>query len=98
MASPRSIRSFVWFVRATALVALMNERGWSSVIVVTSRQHTRRAGLSMRRVLGDDKKVMVRASRYDRSDVDRWWVNRSTLRFTLFETQRYVAYWLGIAD
>ena len=83
---------------ATALLALMNERGWSSVIVVTSRQHTRRAGLSMRRVLGDDKKVMVRASRYDRSDVDRWWVNRSTLRFTLFETQRYVAYWLGIAD
>ena len=83
---------------AQALLALMNERGWSSVILVTSKQHTRRAGLSMRRVLGGDKKVMVRASRYDRSDVDRWWANRSTLRFTLFETQRYVAYWLGIAD
>jgi len=83
---------------ADALLALMNERGWSSVIVVTSRQHTRRAGLSMRRVLGADKKVIVRASRYDRSDVDRWWEDRSTLRFTLFESQRYVAYWLGIAD
>jgi uncharacterized SAM-binding protein YcdF (DUF218 family) len=83
---------------ADALLALMNERGWSTVIVVTSKQHTRRAGLSMRRVLGGDKKVIVRASRYDRSDVDRWWADRSTLRFTLFETQRYVAYWLGIAD
>jgi uncharacterized SAM-binding protein YcdF (DUF218 family) len=83
---------------AQALLALMNERGWSTVIVVTSKQHTRRAGLSMRRVLGDDKKVIVRASRYDRSDVDRWWADRATLRFTLFETQRYVAYWLGIAD
>jgi uncharacterized SAM-binding protein YcdF (DUF218 family) len=83
---------------ADALLALMNERGWSSVIVVTSKQHTRRAGLSMRRVLGDEKKVIVRASRYDRSDVDRWWANRSSLRFTLFETQRYLAYWLGIAD
>lgn len=83
---------------ADALLALMNERGWSTVIVVTSKQHTRRAGLSMRRVLGNDKKVIVRASRYDRSDVDRWWADRATLRFTLFETQRYVAYWLGLAD
>ena len=83
---------------ADALLALMHERGWSSVIVVTSRQHTRRAGLSMRRALGDEKKVIIRASRYDRADVARWWANRSTLRFTLFETQRYLAYWLGIAD
>lgn len=83
---------------AVALREFMNARGWSSVIVVTSKQHTRRAGLSMRRVLGSDKKVIVRASRYDRSDVDRWWSNRATLRFTLFETQRYLAYWLGVAD
>ena len=83
---------------AGALLAFMNARGWSTVIVVTSKQHTRRAGLSMRRVLGGDKKVIIRSSRYDRSDVERWWTNRSTLRFTLFETQRYLAYWLGIAD
>lgn len=83
---------------AAALLDLMNERGWSSVIVVTSKQHTRRAGMSMRRVIGGGKKVIVRASRYDRSDVDRWWTNRATLRFTVFETQRYLAYWLGIAD
>ena len=82
---------------ADALLAFMNERGWSTVIVVTSKQHTRRAGLSMRCVFGD-KRVIVRASRYDQSDVDRWWTDRSTLRFTLFETQRYLAYWLGIAD
>lgn len=83
---------------ADALRALVAERGWSTVIVVTSKQHTRRAGLSMRRVLGSDKTIIVRSSRYDRSDVDRWWANRSTLRFTLFETQRYLAYWLRIAD
>lgn len=83
---------------AGALLAFMNARGWSTVIVVTSKQHTRRAGLSMRRVLGGDKKVIMRSSRYDRSDVERWWTNRATLRFTLFETQRYLAYWLGIAD
>jgi uncharacterized SAM-binding protein YcdF (DUF218 family) len=69
------------------------------LIVVTSKQHTRRARLVMRRRLDQTgAQVIVRASRYDRADVDRWWANRSTLRFTLFETQRLVGYWLGLAD
>ncbi len=83
---------------ADALLVTMRNHGWSSVIVVTSKQHTRRAGLSMRRVVSEGVKVTVRASRYDRADVNRWWTNRSTLRFTLFETQRLAAYWLGLAD
>lgn len=83
---------------ADALLELIRLRGWSRVIVVTSKQHTRRAGLAMRRVIGNNGRVVVRASRYDRSDVDRWWANRSTLRFTLFETQRLMAYWVGLAD
>jgi hypothetical protein len=40
----------------------------------------------------------VRASRYDRTDTEGWWHNRSTLRFTLFETQRLFGYWIGVAD
>jgi uncharacterized SAM-binding protein YcdF (DUF218 family) len=78
---------------------LVTRERLSSVIVVTSKQHTRRARLVMRRRLADTgAQVIVRASRYDRSDVDRWWASRSTLRFTVFETQRLVGYWLGIAD
>jgi uncharacterized SAM-binding protein YcdF (DUF218 family) len=83
---------------ADALRAVMTARGWSSAIIVTSKQHTRRAGLAMRRAVGGDRTLIVRASRYDRSDVDRWWSTRSTLRFTLFETQRLFAYWIGAAD
>jgi uncharacterized SAM-binding protein YcdF (DUF218 family) len=72
---------------------------WTRVIVVTSKQHTRRARLVMNRRVADlETQVIVRSSRYDLADVDRWWQNRSTLRFTLFETQRLIAYWLGIAD
>lgn len=72
---------------------------WTRVIVVTSKQHTRRARMVMnQRVTSTGGQVIVRASRYDKSDVDRWWRNRSTLRFTLFETQRLIAYWLGIAN
>ena len=78
---------------------LVTRERLSSVIVVTSKQHTRRARLVMRRRLADTgATVIVRASRYDRSDVDRWWANRSTFRFTVFETQRLIAYWIGAAD
>lgn len=71
----------------------------SRVIVVTSKQHTRRARLAMRRRLdGFGITVIVRYSRYDQSDVDRWWAQRGTLRFTLFEYQRLLGYWTGLAD
>jgi uncharacterized SAM-binding protein YcdF (DUF218 family) len=72
---------------------------FTKVIIVTSKQHTRRARLVMnRKVQETGVKVIVRPSRYDRANVDRWWTDRSTLRFTLFETQRLFAYWVGLAD
>ena len=72
---------------------------YSRVIVVTSKQHTRRARLVMRRVLAPTGvSPIIRYSRYDRSDTDRWWAHRGTLRFTLFETQRLFGYWIGVAD
>ena len=84
---------------ADALRAVVVANQWPRVIVVTSKQHTRRARLVMnRRVADTGAQVMVRASRYDKTDVDAWWRQRGTLRFTLFETQRLIAYWLRIAD
>jgi len=84
---------------ADELLAAVVANKWTRVIVVTSKQHTRRARLVMnRRLAGTGAQAILRASRYDLSDVDGWWRNRSTLRFTLFETQRLIAYWLGIAD
>jgi uncharacterized SAM-binding protein YcdF (DUF218 family) len=83
----------------TALREIATRRQWKRVIIVTSKQHTRRARLLMRRRLaGTGIEVMVRSSRYDTADVDRWWQNRSTLRFTLFESQRLLGYWIGVAD
>jgi uncharacterized SAM-binding protein YcdF (DUF218 family) len=74
-------------------------RQWRRVIVVTSKQHTRRARLVLsRRLSGTNAQVIVRASRYDRTRPERWWRDRPTLRFTLFESQRLLGYWLGIAD
>lgn len=84
---------------AITLRAVAVKNQWSRVIVITSKQHTRRAGLVIRRRLaGTGIEPIMRASRYDRSDVDAWWRQRGTLRFTLFETQRLIAYWLRLAD
>jgi uncharacterized SAM-binding protein YcdF (DUF218 family) len=72
---------------------------WSRVIIVTSRQHTRRARLvASRKLAGTGVKVIMRASRYDRTDPVYWWRDRPTLRFTIFESQRLLGYWLGVAD
>jgi uncharacterized SAM-binding protein YcdF (DUF218 family) len=74
-------------------------RNWKKIIVVTSKQHTRRARLVVnRRLSGTGVQVIVRASRYDRTDPVVWWDDRPTLRFTLFESQRLLGYWLGLAD
>ena len=84
---------------ADYVFALASREKLGRLIVITSKQHTRRARLVLRRRLDPiGVTVIVRASRFDRSDVDRWWANRSTLRFTLFETQRLFGYWIGLAD
>jgi uncharacterized SAM-binding protein YcdF (DUF218 family) len=81
------------------VLALAAREKFSRVIIITSKQHTRRARLVMnRRLAPAGVSVIVRPSRFDRSDVARWWANRSTLRFTLFETQRLVGYWIGALD
>ena len=84
---------------ADTLLGLATREHWKRVIIVTSKQHTRRARLVMRRRLaGTGVEVVVRYSRLDDADVERWWTNRSTLRFTLFESQRLLGYWIGVAD
>jgi uncharacterized SAM-binding protein YcdF (DUF218 family) len=101
---PREVIGILAQVNSTAeeadhVLALVTREKFSRVIVVTSKQHTRRARLVMnRKVNPAGAAVIVRGSRFDRSDVDRWWTNRSTLRFTLFEIQRLLGYWLGVID
>jgi uncharacterized SAM-binding protein YcdF (DUF218 family) len=84
---------------AAMVVGLASREKFTRLIIITSKQHTRRARLVMTRRLDDvGVEVIMRASRYDQSDVDRWWANRNTLRFTLFEIQRLFGYWIGVAD
>lgn len=72
---------------------------WRAVIIVTSKLHTARARLSIqRRFEGSGTTIIMRASRYDLWGLDGWWRSRGSLRFVLFESQKMLAYWLGLAD
>lgn len=84
---------------AATVYELARQYGWTRVIVVTSKYHTRRAGFAMRRALkGTGVDVVMRASRYDDADPEGWWRHRDDVRVAAFEAQKFVAYLLGLGE
>jgi uncharacterized SAM-binding protein YcdF (DUF218 family) len=82
---------------ANLLRAMVRAHGWRTVMVVTSKYHTRRARFAFRRGLeGTGARAMIRASRYDLSDPANWWRYRSDFRFVSSEWQKLIAYRLGL--
>jgi hypothetical protein len=71
------------------LPAWCDERGWRSVLVISSADHTRRVRRVMRRAMaGHPARVSVRATRYSEFDPDAWWHGRDGVRVQLIETQK----------
>ena len=71
-----SIR-FLSGVESTAMEAglaagLVDRCGWRDLVIVTSPYHTRRAGWTFRRAVGDDAEVRV-ATFQDSFDEQGWW-------------------------
>ena len=101
---PQAIEEVTAELVATAteveeLAQLAERRQWNRMIVVTSKMHTGRSRLAMRRRFqSTGREIVMRATRYDISDVDRWWARRGTLRFVLWEAQKFAAYAIGIGD
>ena len=84
---------------AAAIREMARARGWHSIIVVTSKYHTRRAGLAFHRAFaGTTVRIAMRASRYDSSDPARWWRRRGDFRFVVSEWQKLAGYRLGLGD
>jgi hypothetical protein len=72
-----------------ALPSWCSVRGYHSVLLVTTADHSRRA----RRILERDMqrsgvKVSVRASRYSGFDPNAWWQSRSGIRIELIESEK----------
>lgn len=79
------------------LRTLVQSHGWSRLIVVTSKYHTRRAGFAVRRALKETRtEVIIRATRYDPSDPARWLRSRADIRFAGSEWIKLVLYRLGL--
>ncbi len=82
---------------ALTLRELSAAHGWRRVIVISSKYHLRRAGFAVRRELrGSGVDVLMRATRYDTSDPERWWRRRTDLRDVVPEALKLVAYVFGL--
>jgi uncharacterized SAM-binding protein YcdF (DUF218 family) len=84
---------------AAAAHRIVRERGWTSIIVVTSPYHTRRSLFAFQREMqGTGIDVQVRGTRYDDIDPERWWKRRGDFRFVTWELQKLIAYRLGVGS
>jgi uncharacterized SAM-binding protein YcdF (DUF218 family) len=65
---------------ALALRALVTDKNWRSVIVVTSNYHTRRARYIFQHVFPQSVAVRVASARDGDFDPEHWWENRKSLK------------------
>jgi uncharacterized SAM-binding protein YcdF (DUF218 family) len=84
---------------ADAFRAFILKAGWTRIIVVTSKYHTRRTRFAFSREFRDmPVRILVRASRYDASTPERWWTSRGDVRYVTSELQKLVLYRFGLAE
>ena len=82
---------------AITLRELAQAHGWRRVIVVSSSYHLRRASFAFRRELrGTGVEVLMRGTRYDGMEPNRWWRHRRDIREIFPEVPKLVAYVLGL--
>ena len=82
---------------AITIRQLAQANHWTTVIVVTSKFHLRRAGFAIRRELrGTGVRVVMHASRYDEAQPARWWRQRGDIRDILSEMPKFAAYAVGL--
>lgn len=65
---------------AEALSQFAADRKWTSVIVVTSNYHTRRARYIFRRVFPQDIAVSIASARDGDFDPQQWWMKRKSIK------------------
>ena len=79
---------------ARALFSIAQRSGFTRILVVTSKYHTRRAGRIFRWVFGDTMSVQVIGSSYDDFDPARWWANRLDAYHVIMEYQKMMLFLL----
>lgn len=75
---------------ALALRACLRERGWRSVLVVTSDYHTRRARRIWRKLYDAPYTISVYGVKDGELDTEGWWRSRHYAKTWLLETSKLV--------
>lgn len=92
---PRSLDNTAQEAASVREMALA--RRWTSLIVVTSKYHTRRALYAFEREFrGTGVGIQIRGSRHDPARPDGWWRRRGDARWVASELQKLLAYRLGL--
>lgn len=87
---------YTTYDEARAIRRLAEERGWNSLIIVTSPYHTRRTRVIFGDVFRDSGiAIAVRPVEPDIYDGDAWWQDNDALRNTVLEYLKFIAHGLG---
>jgi uncharacterized SAM-binding protein YcdF (DUF218 family) len=76
---------------AVALRRLAREKGWKSIVVVTSNYHTRRVRYIFQKVFPPGVEVSVASARDGSFDTEHWWERRKSVKDFLGELVGMVA-------
>jgi len=78
---------------AEATKEFLKKNGYKSILLVTSKWHSKRAYLTFKSVLKNDEiKLVMQPSKYDVFDPDAWWKKRNDTELFFYEYIRLVYY------
>lgn len=82
------------YSEARRVIREARARGYRSLLLVTSKYHTRRAGLIYRHLAGDALEIIVRPAREDSFESEAWWRSRTMTRRVIIEYQKLLVFLL----
>ncbi|NIP30574.1 MAG: hypothetical protein GTN99_05315 [Candidatus Dadabacteria bacterium] len=68
------------------------EKNYKKIILVSTKSHTKRISIIFSDIMNDEIKGILRYTRYDKYDPDKWWKNRYYLGQALSEYQKLFYY------
>ncbi len=82
------------FSEARVVLEYARRHGYGSILLVTSKYHTRRASRIYRHLAGGSERIVVRAARDDAFRADAWWRNRAWTRRVVIEYEKLAVFLL----
>jgi uncharacterized SAM-binding protein YcdF (DUF218 family) len=82
------------FSEALAALQYARDHGYASILLVTSKYHTKRAAWIYRTLAGDSIRIISRPAREDSFDPNAWWHDRASTRRVFVEYQKLLVFLL----